>query len=187
MTIYSRQHLPDGFYVYMWVRKTTSITAASGTPYYIGKGKGKRAWAHGGPKDNTLVKIIETNLSEQDAFDIEIKMISEFGRKDLGTGILHNRTNGGDGTSGCLSNKGKKHTIEHRAANAAAKRGRRQSPEQVAARVAKNTGKIRSLASRQKIRDALIGRPHVQVVCPQCGQTGGASIMKRWHFAHCNK
>ena len=84
------------FYVYAYLREDQ-------TPYYIGKGKGKRAWQknHGvNLPDESRIVMIETELSQQEAFDLEVKLIKQYGRKDLGTGILRNKTNGGEGTAG---------------------------------------------------------------------------------------
>ena len=39
--------------------------------------------------------ILKTNLLEEEAYKHEIYMITVFGRKDIGTGILRNRSNGG--------------------------------------------------------------------------------------------
>ena len=86
------------FYVYTYLREDR-------TPYYVGKGSGERAFKKWGkgikpPKDLSRIVIVEDNLDEQTAFDLERKLIAEYGRKDLGTGILYNMTDGGEGSSG---------------------------------------------------------------------------------------
>jgi hypothetical protein len=86
---------PYRFYTYAYLRE-------DGTPYYIGKGSGDRIKYKRKtikpPKDKSKTIFLKQNLTEEEAFKHEVYMISVFGRKDLGTGILHNRTDGGEGT-----------------------------------------------------------------------------------------
>ena len=94
----------QSYYVYAYLRQSDD------SPYYIGKGKGSRAWSknHGRisvPNDKSKIIILHENLSEEDAHLIEQELIEKFGRKDLGTGILLNLTNGGEGASGRILNE----------------------------------------------------------------------------------
>ena len=97
------------YYTYAYLRE-------DGTPYYIGKGTKYRVNSRNRcvpapPKERIL--ILKKDLTESEAFKHEVYMIAVFGRKDLGTGILRNRTDGGEGTSGrVLSEETKKKMSE---------------------------------------------------------------------------
>ncbi|MGA2886131.1 MAG: NUMOD3 domain-containing DNA-binding protein [Halobacteriota archaeon] len=81
------------FYTYLWLRE-------DGTPYYAGKGSGKRAFQKDRHRQNPPPEeriVVYPAQSEADALETEIVLIWYYGRKDLGTGILRNMTNGGEG------------------------------------------------------------------------------------------
>jgi hypothetical protein len=89
----------NDYYTYAYLREDR-------TPYYIGKGRGKRIYSKNrsikAPKDKSLILYLKKNLTEAEAFKHEVYMIYVLGRKDLGTGILRNRTDGGEGASGAV-------------------------------------------------------------------------------------
>lgn len=121
------------FYVYeLW-------NPLKNQPFYVGKGyKRNRSYeryfrhirnaklknTHKTHKENTIIKILKHSLEiglkimletsiEHEAFEKEKQLIKLYGRKDNGTGILTNRTDGGDGLReiagrGGSCNKGKR-------------------------------------------------------------------------------
>ena len=197
------------FYVYQYVR------ASDNTPYYIGKGSGWRMFSRQHsvttPKDRSKIQIIAHKLTESEAHLLEIKLIAFYGRKDLDTGILHNRTGGGEGSGGAIR------SAETRAKIAKAHTGKKRKPvsEETKQRLSlankgKSTGpksdetkakmslaqkgKIVAPATVEKWRKAMSIRKAAgiidlriikQVTCPHCGKIGGGGNMSRYHFNNC--
>jgi|688.fasta_scaffold580148_2 hypothetical protein len=129
---------PYRFYTYAYLREDR-------TPYYIGKGQNDRIYRKSGkpcgvPKNKSRIIFLKKNLTEQEAFNHEKYMISVFGRKDLGTGILRNKTNGGEGPGGRIltetqrqsviesniKRKGKKLKLTEEARNKISERNKRR-------------------------------------------------------------
>jgi hypothetical protein len=91
---------PQRFYTYAYLREDR-------TPYYIGKGQKNRAYQSSGkpcavPKNKKQIIFLKTLLFEEEAYKHEKYMISVFGRKNNKTGILQNRTDGGEGGNGVI-------------------------------------------------------------------------------------
>lgn len=113
MSSNSNLSLPEIFYVYIF------IDPRNGLPFYVGKGKNDR-WRHHfkrchrkshSLKSNRINRIVTMGLEvivqfyvldvqERTAFLVERALIRKYGRIDIGTGILCNHTDGGEGTSG---------------------------------------------------------------------------------------
>lgn len=176
----------NDFYVYAYLRNKTSASGVSGTPYYIGKGRRNRVLRQDRltsvPKDQKFIQFLATGLNEPDAFQIEMLQIFLHGRKDLNTGILHNRTDGGEGCTGrCMTEKERQRVglmarsrvfnPEDREKCGRGNRGRRQPPEEIHRRAASLRGAKRSeefksklkghqvsKETRDKIRASLLGR-----------------------------
>ena len=86
------------YHIYAYLRE-------DGTPYYIGKGKDRWRWSAKAthnvkvpPKDR--MRILADYLTNEQACAKEIALIKMWGRKDNGTGILRNITDGGEGAPG---------------------------------------------------------------------------------------
>lgn len=153
----------DIFYVY-----ALTDPRKNNLPFYIGKGKGKRAYSHLYPcslkevsfKNSTIkaiknegyepsVLILHENLSEQEAFKKEIELIAFYGRRDTDTGILANLSNGGDGLSGHVPLVPRKHSQETKMrmseSHMGIAKGKRLPPK--------------AEESKKKISESLIGKP----------------------------
>lgn len=104
--------MSNEYYVYMYLREDE-------TPYYVGKGKGGRAYAphryknkhnfkkeilesrrFAGvhvPKEKDRIVFVRNNITEKEAYEVERLLISLLGRKGIDdNGILHNIQPGGE-------------------------------------------------------------------------------------------
>ena len=105
----------NNYYTYAYLRE-------DGTPYYVGKGKGKRIHDRNHsvslPPEQRRI-YLKQNLTETEAFRHERYMIEIFGRINIETGILYNVTSGGQG---CSANKTEEHKDKIRQSNLKTKR-----------------------------------------------------------------
>ena len=151
---------PRRFYTYAYLR-------VDRTPYYIGKGCKNRINVDRGkpckkPKDKSRIIFLKQNLTEEEAFKHEIYMIAVFGRKDLGTGILHNKSDGGDGASGAVRSEETRRKISE------AKLGKKKRPyseeykkqmsERMRGRECPSSRRKHSEEEKEKRRQKMLGR-----------------------------
>ena len=92
------------YYTYAYLRE-------DGSPYYIGKGSGKRMYVKKGrtipaPLDKDRIIKLKDNLTEEDAFRHEKYMISVIPN-------LHNLTEGGEGTTGRIMSEEQKNNLSN--------------------------------------------------------------------------
>lgn len=188
-----------------------------GTPYYIGKGTGYRAWSkdHAVPRPHNKdhIIILENNLSNIGACALERRYIAWYGRKDKGTGILRNQTDGGEGHDGATQTpqRIKAQQLATKAAKLATT-GKPQTKEHIEKRTKKQKQPIiidgvyynskRHAANSLNISESELaglqgsfsftdirkptGRDK-RVTCPHCNKVGQIQAMKRWHFDNCKK
>ncbi len=86
---------PAGWFVYCYLR------TASNRPYYVGLGsRPDRMTAKHSckvPKDRSRIRVMRQSLTKEQAIYWERFYIARYGRKDIKTGFLINRTEGGEG------------------------------------------------------------------------------------------
>jgi hypothetical protein len=165
------------YYVYAYLRKSDL------TPYYIGKGN--RAWTkHEGitlPTDKkTNIVILESNLTEIGAFALERRYIEWWGRKDAGTGILLNRTDGGPGGGGYIT---KEETRIKQSVAKQGKPGKKKTPKQIQKMIQLHLGKKRSEETKERMRKERSRR--TALLCPHCGKSCLPGNYHRWHGDYC--
>lgn len=124
---------PRGYYTYIFYE--------GDVPRWVGAGKGSRARPQRFPQLRQVLVVLYEQPDREAAFDLEQKLIRQFGRADLGTGPLINRTFG-------LGSCGRVWTDEQRFSAGAAQSARVWTDEQRAAAAVRMRGNKNLLGFR---------------------------------------
>ena len=150
------QAAETGCYVYCYMRSDF----ARG-PYYVGIASDSTRPIHKNhnatpPAERDRIRVMRSGLTWDEAVLWEKRYIKHFGRKDLGTGILRNLTDGGEGALGV------KPSAETRALMAKAHTGRKHSAETRKRMSAAQKGRVVSQETRERLSSARKGKPNGQ-------------------------
>lgn len=147
------------FYTYVW-------RDAAQVPFYVGKGKGRRAFKTADrskefkeiySQGDCAVEIVDWFMHESQAHALEVELIERYGRREIG-GLLVNKTDGGEGVSGIiLSDEARKKISVANTGNTYCL-GREMSGETRAKIARSRTGISPSAETRAKIGAAHRGR-----------------------------
>lgn len=212
--IFTKSNPPSNYYVYAYIRNKSSTIAEVGTPYYIGKGKHKRAWAKNHrvkvPDDCKYIVILEHNLTEVGALALERHLIRWYGRIDVSTGILRNMSDGGEGSENHVGFKHSEHTkklISDKNKELVETGNhifqdldfRRTLPDKMRAAALKRVRNgTHNFQDSEQARERAVKRiragthnfvadhpTNKTLTCSHCNKTGPGPQMKQWHFDKC--
>jgi hypothetical protein len=186
--------MDNSFYTYLYLRE-------DGSPYYVGKGQGDRVFVtspnHYPPKDTSRIRIYP--MSDEDtALAYERYFIDFWGRKDNGTGILHNLTDGGENppnhkglpkSSETRKRMRKPKSDEHRKNISKGRTGMVFSKEHLQHMAEVQRGKHHSETTKAKQRQAALGKKHpwAKTMCesrkgdPKWIEHSKVMLHTRWH------
>lgn len=178
--------------VYKWIRE-------DGTPYYVGIGNPKRPYTGkrrcGPPPPRNRIVILHKGLDWKKACKIERELIAFYGRRDLGTGILLNFTDGGEGAFNpseetrakiSKSSRGRKLSDGHKQKLLKANKGR-ECPKEVREKISKShLGKKNSRDAREKISAANRGKKRSKEIRERMSGKGNSRYTPRdwYHPVH---
>ena len=129
--------------------------------FYVGCGNEDRPYRFGNRSKEwndihsqygTEVMIFASDLSQDDAFKLEIELIEHFGRQSIGEGFLVNRSTGGQGS------KGVKLSEEHKAKLLESLKGKKHSAETKSKMSESQKGKKHSAETKSKISESQKGK-----------------------------
>ena len=145
------------------------------------------------PKDHSRIVILEKNLSNIGALALERRMIAWYGRIDTATGILRNRSDGGEGPAGIIRTEEHKRKLrgpKTAVAKANMSRAAKTKPRLVCTHCnisVTETNHTRWHGDNCKIASpGIFSRLLDNITCAHCGTTCSKLNHTRWHGDNCS-